>query len=830
MSRLKLFRLCGGVLACFVTIGAARSQPPKLMSPYRTWKDASGSFETVAALEKVEQGNVLLRLKENNTTVPVPLERLSPADQAYVKDLVNPREETTQPPSDDVAATTVIIRRDFGSSGGSTDSGVLVFADERFGYVQTTGTMRFPGFHPRDPGRPAPRIDIKTPVNPGAGAPKIELPADALDVWRATFHYGKAHEFVKMLQPVMAGDRPVANVAKVPVGRLPAPLLSRETALPVAGSEVKIVGFQLQGRTEAAPYILRRTCTARVAELKGDAAKAQYFVVEGEELANISSGVVLDGQDRVLGIVLRGEPSRAYDRSRSRSTPTCRVRTVRSLRSDIAPTLQVERDASVVYAEGWSGSSVSLDFDVWIWDRLGRAGKMALLVKRHSGPLPAATQTSVDDWVPILPDMVAVPLASAPDDPSSSRFSAGRVHLAGKWQDSQGVDGQHVVHYAAQLQWTDAAGKVHRSAPGVLIPRLCVKAAWNKMHSVLSVYASQQAAPAPDGTILLTSESTRGWPGQKPFITELGASDLKATSPGTKLETIELNVGNNTCRAYRENEAGLFFRAPVWSSDGTAFFLLTANGLLRKVAVSDFRVLRSVQLTGPPEPRRRRAIVDVFPSSEGPIVMVMEGLPAKFWVLDDETLAVKRGFLMPAMSVISSLKSPIIYVPNINGLTMVDVSTGKVLRHMGNREEIREVSEHAMDFMEVGGSGPQISPDGQYLVVPVSSSHGETLPQVYRIDKDLLTFDPEAAAAVPRRMTRQTMLGLSLGQQLESAAREARARVPSDLVHNLFSVKVAVSPNGKEMLMTARLAVVYASQLPDTSEIERREAERRKAQ
>ena len=52
MSRLKLVLVCGGALAFFLTIGAARAQPPALMSPYRTWRDASGAFEIVAALVK----------------------------------------------------------------------------------------------------------------------------------------------------------------------------------------------------------------------------------------------------------------------------------------------------------------------------------------------------------------------------------------------------------------------------------------------------------------------------------------------------------------------------------------------------------------------------------------------------------------------------------------------------------------------------------------------------------------------------------------------------------------------------------------------------------
>jgi hypothetical protein len=93
-----------------------------------------------------------------------------------------------------------------------------------------------------------------------------------------------------------------------------------------------------------------------------------------------------------------------------------------------------------------------------------------------------------------------------------------------------------------------------------------------------------------------------------------------------------------------------------------------------------------------------------------------------------------------------------------------------------------------------------------------------------------LIFDPEVAATMPVRMTPHRILGLSLAKRLEFAAREHRTPVPSDLIHNVSGPAVAVSPNGKEMVMTARRSAIHNPDLPDTSFYEQRELELRKRQ
>ncbi len=824
MSHLKLVRMSSGPLMLLLIATSAWSQSTALMSPYRTWKDASGKHDVVAAVEKSEGGTVFLRLKDNGTTVPVPLSRLSPEDRAYVKDLMGTGEETPKAPPDDIAATTVVLRRDFGRAASSTDAGVLIFADETFGYLFGGTVMSFPGHNPKGKGQSVPlSLTESTDVVGHSKPAAIELPPNALDTWRASFHCGSPDEFFKMVQPVTAGDGPLRGLGKIPVGKLPTPLLSRKTALPVAGSEIKIVGFHLQSRAGAPPHIVQRTCRATVSP-KQNATTLREFDIEGAELVNISTGVVLDDQDRVLGVLLVGAAGRPG--GTFRSNVRCRVTNVHALRSDIAPALQHGHNGSAVYANGWSDSGVSLDLDVRIRDRLSRAGKTALLIKRHAGPLPAATQISADDWAPILPDMAVVPLASAPVVPSQPKPTSQRQTLGAKWQDPQGVDGRNTLQYAVQLQWTDRAGKVRRCMPEILTPRLSSRKAWPTIRPALHVPMCRQAVPLPDGTICLTPESTRGWPGTAPFVTNLPAAGLKATSPGTTLDTETIDVGQFTCRFYRKDVGERFIDTPVWSSDGTAFFVLTRDGLLRKIAKADFRVLRSMQLTEPRGAKSgpRRIATRIFSSSEGLIAMVAGVAPVEFWVLDEETLAVKRGLGMPAPAVIASRKSPIVYVPIYNGLTIVDLSSGKVLRHLGQRETVHLDNKNMLTMLRLHSredASLQITPDGRYLARMLSgnstvTSEGKVAPIAYRIDKDQLTFDPGATVS-RAATTKSSTLGKTLNLLIASAARQAKLQIPSDLMLSV-SPPTAVSPDGKEIVLTVGATLVYSPQLPDIAD------------
>ena len=66
---------------------------------------------------------------------------------------------------------------------------------------------------------------------------------------------------------------------------------------------------------------------------------------------------------------------------------------------------------------------------------------------------------------------------------------------------------------------------------------------------------------------------------------------------------------------------------------------------------------------------------------------------------------------------------------------------------------------------------------------------------------------------MPIAAKRKYMLGRALAQRVRSAAGEAKLRIHRDLAHD-GNLLVTVSPNGKEMLMVARAALVYSPFLP----------------
>ena len=59
-------------------------QPKASAAPSRTWTDATGKFRTEAEYLGLDDGKVKLK-KANGKVITVPLEKLSEADQEYVR-------------------------------------------------------------------------------------------------------------------------------------------------------------------------------------------------------------------------------------------------------------------------------------------------------------------------------------------------------------------------------------------------------------------------------------------------------------------------------------------------------------------------------------------------------------------------------------------------------------------------------------------------------------------------------------------------------------------------------------------------------------------------
>ena len=53
---------------------------------YRTWASADGKYTVEARLVKIISGKVTLKRKDTGKEITLPVEKLSPADQAFLKD------------------------------------------------------------------------------------------------------------------------------------------------------------------------------------------------------------------------------------------------------------------------------------------------------------------------------------------------------------------------------------------------------------------------------------------------------------------------------------------------------------------------------------------------------------------------------------------------------------------------------------------------------------------------------------------------------------------------------------------------------------------------
>ena len=87
----KLAVLALGALSptTFHGLAAGQESPAQISSQrgeFRTWSDRSGKFHTEAVFIEVTEGKVSLK-KRDGTTISVPLEKLSDADQEYVRSL-----------------------------------------------------------------------------------------------------------------------------------------------------------------------------------------------------------------------------------------------------------------------------------------------------------------------------------------------------------------------------------------------------------------------------------------------------------------------------------------------------------------------------------------------------------------------------------------------------------------------------------------------------------------------------------------------------------------------------------------------------------------------
>ena len=89
MNRFSVAWILSGILAACLARSVA-GQEKRL--PSRTWTDSTGKYKVAAEFVDLKDGEVRV-MKENREVISVPLERLSLADQEYVKRMLASRED-----------------------------------------------------------------------------------------------------------------------------------------------------------------------------------------------------------------------------------------------------------------------------------------------------------------------------------------------------------------------------------------------------------------------------------------------------------------------------------------------------------------------------------------------------------------------------------------------------------------------------------------------------------------------------------------------------------------------------------------------------------------
>lgn len=139
-----------------------------------------------------------------------------------------------------------------------------------------------------------------------------------------------------------------------------------------------------------------------------------------------------------------------------------------------------------------------------------------------------------------------------------------------------------------------------------------------------------------------------------------------------------------------------------WSSDGQWLYVLQKDGLLRKLRVPEFReVLRRETL--------RQKKVELSRSQEG-LVVVMNDTPNQLWVIDEQTLEVKRRIRVRGAThaACSPVRSGAVVTGADENQYLVDLKEGHVREHV-KASTLRE------QWLSSQSAGPYPPPDEFHL-------------------------------------------------------------------------------------------------------------------
>jgi S1-C subfamily serine protease len=256
-------------------------------------------------------------------------------------------------------------------------------------------------------------------------------------------------------------------------------------------------------------------------------------------------------------------------------------------------------------------------------------------------------------------------------------------------------------------------GREYTVATGQGLARVRLIALGNRIYDIRVTGAKDDLA-AEDAETFLDSFHLAALapPKEAPPLKDAPAPTGK--QPVTKETNDDLRGAEKSVGGISTVEAKLQVREAVpcmaWSEDGKSFYFLERNGILRQIALSDFKEMRNVDLG--------RKVSWLSRSALGLLVALPDQQEA--WLLDPKTFEARSK--MDAPSITHALSAPSLatgFAFNHQGdsVHVLDLKTGKTVRQLEGK-----------DFASpVGLAKPAITPDGKYIFTTGG------IEQVYRL-------------------------------------------------------------------------------------------------
>jgi hypothetical protein len=187
-------------------------------------------------------------------------------------------------------------------------------------------------------------------------------------------------------------------------------------------------------------------------------------------------------------------------------------------------------------------------------------------------------------------------------------------------------------------------------------------------------------------------------PGTPPVV--MGKMEIRQTN--APLADLGGKVGDLTYQPLRVNALQMP-RCLCWASDGKSFYCLEQTGILRRVAVDGLKETLQAQLGIPAN--------WLTLSHEG--LLVASAAVQQVWVLDPQTLQVKRKISVPRVQVVASAPSLSVAFATSKEdfadelLSVLDLRSGRIVQQYRSRLPNNRVL--------LGYKFPTVTPDGKYL-------------------------------------------------------------------------------------------------------------------